>query len=268
MHAMQNPSLCLLTELIFWRRQGRVEDRGDHVVVATPSQPDYYFGNLLYFSQPPAAGDVERWRGLFREAFAAEPRVRHETFMWDVPAGAPGEVAPFLDAGFELEENVVLATGAVQQPPHPNPDLVVRRIETEAEWAEAVENQVRCRSDGWPDADAYRAFAKTRMHGYRALAGAGLGGWYGAFLDGALVGDLGLFRDGAVARFQNVGTHPDHRGRGVCGTLVHAVSTEALGAGVEQLVMIADEHYHAARIYESVGFRPTERTASLCRRPD
>ena len=267
MPAMRTTSLALESDLIFWRRQGRVEDRGDHLVVATPSRPDYYFGNLLYFPAPPAAGDFERWQGLFRDAFSSEPEVRHMTFLWDVPGDRGGDVAPFLAAGFDLEENVVLATGAVNPPPRPNPDLEIRRLETDAEWDEAVENQVQCRPTGWTDAEVYRDFAASRMLGYRALGEEGLGGWYGAFLDGRLVGDLGLFREGAIARFQNVGTRPEYRNRGVCGTLVHAVSSEALDAGVERLVMVADEHYHAARVYESVGFRPAERTASLCRRP-
>lgn len=33
--------------------------------------------------------------------------------------------------------------------------------------------------------------------------------------------------------------------------------------GVDTLVMIADEHYHAARIYESVGFKPVEKIRGL-----
>jgi hypothetical protein len=33
--------------------------------------------------------------------------------------------------------------------------------------------------------------------------------------------------------------------------------------GVETLVMAADENYYAARIYEKVGFKPTERQAGL-----
>ena len=34
---------------------------------------------------------------------------------------------------------------------------------------------------------------------------------------------------------------------------------------VETLVMVADEEYHAAKVYESVGFRPTEKLLGLCK---
>jgi predicted GNAT family acetyltransferase len=95
-----------------------------------------------------------------------------------------------------------------------------------------------------------------------------VGEWYGAFLGGRLVGDLGLFRDGPLARFQDVSTDEAFRRRGVCGTLVHEVARRALESGrAETLVMVADENYHAARVYESVGFRPEERHVVACRYP-
>jgi predicted GNAT family acetyltransferase len=65
-----------------------------------------------------------------------------------------------------------------------------------------------------------------------------------------------------------VETHPEFRRRGICGTLVYESARHALGSlGAERLVMVADAHYHAARIYESLGFRPTERQLGVERRP-
>jgi predicted GNAT family acetyltransferase len=102
------------------------------------------------------------------------------------------------------------------------------------------------------------------MKRYRRMGQAGLGEWFGAFLDGRLVADLGVFTDGSVGRFQSVGTHPGYRRRGICGTLVHQASRHAFERiGVETLVMVADEHYFAAKIYESVGFQRTEKQVGL-----
>ena len=102
----------------------------------------------------------------------------------------------------------------------------------------------------------------------RELAARGQGDWYGAFSGERMVGNLGLFHEGKLARFQDVDTEPDFRRRGVCGTLVYEVAREALESkGIETLVMVADENYHAARIYESVGFKPRERHVSACRYP-
>jgi predicted GNAT family acetyltransferase len=71
------------------------------------------------------------------------------------------------------------------------------------------------------------------------------------------VADLGIYREGALGRFQSVETHPDFQRRGICGTLVYESARYALKKmGLTELVMVADENYHAAKIYESVGFVP------------
>ncbi|MHA0044500.1 GNAT family N-acetyltransferase [Deinococcus sp. PEB2-67] len=67
---------------------------------------------------------------------------------------------------------------------------------------------------------------------------------------------------------QSVETHPDARSRGLAGTLVHHAgewAREHLGA--RTLVIVADPEYHAQRLYQSVGFTPTEVQIALERRP-
>lgn len=264
---MRKISLKTRTDLFFWDRSARVTDRGGHLVVATPSMPDYYFGNLLVFERAPVRGDFEAWRAAFRDAFAGDPRVRHETFEWTAPGGDAGELERFVAADFELARNVTLAARAVVPPPHPNAGVTVREIREEGEWEAVLENQVACRAGGWSE-DDYRDFMRRTLGDYRAMAAEGRGHWYGAFAGDRLAGDLGLFSDATVGRFQNVGTHPDFRRQGVCGTLVFEVSRRALGGrGLDTLVMVADDDYHAARIYESVGFERAELSGALCRRP-
>jgi GNAT superfamily N-acetyltransferase len=103
------------------------------------------------------------------------------------------------------------------------------------------------------------------MQGYRELTLQGLGGWWGASLDGRLVGDLGLFLQDGVGCCQPVGTHPESRQQGIYGTLIHEMARRALSAGrAETLVMVADPDYHAACIYESVGFVATEQQVGIC----
>ena len=71
-----------------------------------------------------------------------------------------------------------------------------------------------------------------------------------------------------VARFQLVGTDPKHGRRGVCSTLVHDAAEHArTELDVATFVVAADATHHAARIYESIGFRPTEHLVALIKRP-
>ena len=102
-----------------------------------------------------------------------------------------------------------------------------------------------------------------------ALQMKGAGSWFGAFLEGRMVSGMGLFSDGnGLARFQSVDTHPDARGLGLAGTLVHHVSTYGLSTlRAKTLVMVADPGYHAIRIYRSVGFENTETQVQIERAP-
>ncbi len=256
-------SLALTTDLLFWRTFSNVTDRGDHLVVATPGSPGYYWGNLLIFREPPAEGDLERWTALFDAEFGQDPRIRHRLFTWDAVDGRRGAAQQFVDAEYELEPEVTLTARSVHPPPHPNNEITIRTIESEEEWEEEIQLQVASRDERFTLVESYTGFVRKRTDEYRKLISQGVGNWYGAFLGDRLVGSLGLFHAGPVARFQTVSTHPEFRRRGICGTLVHQVAARALEEGAETLVMVADEEYHAAAIYESVGFAPHQRSTSL-----
>ena len=233
-------SLGLATELAVLRPASIVEDRGDHLVVRTPGQPGYYWGNFLAFREPPGPGDEAAWPRLFEAAFGDDPAIRHMAFGWDDPEGGLGHAEAFEPAGFEPELGVVLTARAVQSPPHPASELVVRALASDADWEEAIANQVATRAEGFEPA-AYMRFKRAQMAAYRAKAEAGQGAWFGGFVDGRLVADLGLYMAGTLGRFQSVGTHPSYRRRGACGTLVHAVAAHAFAEwGAERLVIVAE----------------------------
>jgi hypothetical protein len=261
---MQIRSLGYRTDLIFPRFEGEILDRGAYTVILTPSNPVFYWGNFLLFPAPPGPGDLEKWKDLFaREIVARHPQTEHFAFGWDSPEGSPGLVQPFLDQGFHLGDLVVLTASEVVEPPKYNCEVQVRPLSEDWEWDQALENQVICREGGHEE-QGYRVFKQAQMERYRRMTRLGLGFWFGAFLEEKLVADLGIFTDGDVARFQNVGTHPDVRRRGICGALVHQSSRFAFEQmGVDTLVMVAEVEYHAAAIYQSVGFRPTEKQVGL-----
>ena len=257
-------SLGYRTDLLFSRFNGEVVDCGNHMAVRTPANPTYYWGNYLLFDAPPKAGDFERWRVLFAQEIGGPPEVRHMALGWNGIDGELGDVQPFLDAGFCLEESVVLATQRVRRPYKYYEEAEIRPISEEWEWEAALDNHVACRGEDHEDDAAFRTYATRKVDRYRMMIEAGLGRWFGAFVEGRLAGDLGLFTFEGLGRFQTVGTHPDFRRRGVCGALVHEAATFAFERmGAETLVMVADANYHAAKIYESAGFAPVERQAGL-----
>ncbi len=248
---------------MFSRFEGEVHDRGDYVVIKTPSNPGFHWGNYVIFSRPPGPGDFERWRAVYRAEFEYYDPIKHMTFTWNANPAVTPDFAPFLAAGFKLDRGKVLTASHVVPPVKRNTAVVVRAIQSPQEWEEAIQLQIACRHFEFELA-SYASFKRRQFKNYQAMAKAGLGHWFGAFLGKRMVGDLGIFHHDSIGRFQNVGTHPDFRRQGICGTLVYEAAQIAFRSyGVKTLVMEADADYHAAAIYESVGFQFTDENQSL-----
>ncbi|KQW53183.1 hypothetical protein ASC77_02490 [Nocardioides sp. Root1257] len=231
-----------------------VEHRPTYVVVRTADNPGYRWGNFLLLRRPPLRRDL----GLVEQLFERElPGIGHRAFGIDAPDGQPGELAPFADAGYSVESATVLTATTVQPPPRPNTSTQVRPLAGDADWAQRVSLDLACHDGG---ADGFGDFTRIKAAAERRLTEHGASAWYGAFDDGRLVATMGIVRAGdRVARFQEVQTHPEARGRGVAGTLVHAAGTDAFQRlGATTLVTVADPDYHAIRIYRSVGFTDAE----------
>ena len=116
----------------------------------------------------------------------------------------------------------------------------------------------------WREVGHNHDISQTRLARLRALTEAGFGVWFGAFAEGQLAGDLGLFVKDRIGRFQEVETYPAFRRRGVCRSLVYQASHYAFEhMDAQKLVLVADEGSDAARLYQQVGFQPTERQAGI-----
>jgi ribosomal protein S18 acetylase RimI-like enzyme len=250
-------SLGYRTDLALLELGGsEIEDRGDHVVVRSPHNPTFWWGNFLLLAAAPAPEEAAGWLETFAREF---PDAEHLALGVDSVDGSPDTLAPFVDRGLRVEASAVMTATRVHEPPRPNRDAEYRPLASEDDWQQLVDVRMACNDDGH-EPTGYREFVVAKVATTRRLVEAGHGAWFGAFEAGRLLSTMGLFRAGTgLARFQNVETVPEARGRGLAGTLVHHASTYGLtelGAGT--LVMVADPDYLAIRIYRSVGFAETE----------
>ncbi len=260
---MKVRSLGYRTDLMFTAFDGEIMDRGEYLVVRTPSNPGFYWGNYLLFADPPRPEDYERWRSLFAEEIGTPPQTSHQSFGWDTTSDVRGSIQTFLDAGFRFNHFQVLTARQIHPPRNVASGVTVRPLATDREWEQALTNQVEWREAGSEEAE-YRIFRERQMERYRTMSSAGLGAWFGAFEGRDLVADLGLFHDEKLGRYQAVQTHPDRRRRGIGGTMVFEAARYALANfAVETLVIVADAGSPAARLYGSLGFRPTEHQLGL-----
>ena len=176
-----------------------------------------------------------------------------------------GTVDPGELAGMTMEQNAVMTATSVHAPPHPNTGAVFRTLEGDGDWRQSFELAAAVHA-GEPGGDA--GFLTAQLAAKRALTEAGHGAWFGAFLDGTLVSQLGLIPNKTgLARYQSVETHPAARRRGLAGTLVWHASATTLTGDTKTLVMVADPDDTAIRVYRSLGFTVTESQLSFIRQP-
>jgi RimJ/RimL family protein N-acetyltransferase len=268
-------SLGWRTDLIFARFDAQVIERPEFVVVRTPHNPTFYWGNFLLFDHPPREGDAAVWLAAFDAEIArGQPLSRHIAFGIDTPPpwAVPADMAA---AGLALDAATVLTMRAHQLRPPKRPlapQFSIRTLDLPAEEALAVELQVAS-DEGSFEPAGYRVFRQRQMQRYGAMVAAGLGNWFGVFVATPggvqLVADCGLFIDGrGLGRFQFVSTHPAWRRRGLCTALIHAVCRHGFEQlGLHTLVIVADPEDVAIGLYEAVGFERGETTWHLERRP-
>jgi ribosomal protein S18 acetylase RimI-like enzyme len=262
---VQIESLAFRTDLALLQLAGsEVEDHDCYVVVRTPDNPTYWWGNFLLLQTAPSSDELPAWEAVFTRAF---PGAHHRAYGIASAHGSRDDLAALAAAGMSVDASTVMTATAtaVHEPPRPNRAATYRPLVTDADWRQQVELAL-----AGEDRSRTGEFVVAKAAAQRRTAESGAGAWWGAFIGDRLVSSMGLFRASpGLCRFQEVKTHPDARGRGLAGTLVHEISrygVEELGA--RTLVMVADPDYLAIRVYRAVGFEDTETQLQADRKPD
>lgn len=260
---MDVTSLAYRTDLALLTASGSVvEDRGTHLVVRTPDNPTFFWGNFLLLAKPPVPGGEREVVGAFRTEF---PEAGH------VSIGIDGTTEPdaatraaFEAAGLEVTVDTVLTAGALVAPREV--DAEVRPLAGDEEW----EARARLSLELHPGTaeETVLAFTRARAAQERGLVEAGRGQRFGAFVDGELVSTAAVYvTEPGVARYQNVETASTHRRRGLASAVVHAAGQHALAhLDVRTLVIVADTDGEAIGLYRRLGFADAERVVGMEKR--
>jgi len=233
----------------------------DHLVVRTPENPAYRWGNFLLLPALPPPGEAERWISRFSAAF---PGAGHIAIGIDGGPGGPQAVEELAALGLRVETSAVLSADHLIPPAREAPNAVLRRLESDSDWRAAIDLNVA--ADEEPgESRSHREYLERRTAAIRRVCEAGHGAWFGAFRDDEMISGLGIFGTGfGLARFQAVDTHPAHRRQGLASHLLFTAGRYALSRlGASTLVIAADPDYHAIDIYRSLGFNERERYMQL-----
>lgn len=257
-------SLGFRTDLALRVLEGsELTEHADCIVVRSPANPAFRWGNFLLLRGWPRAGETLDWMERFRKEF---PTAEYTALGLDVTSSAEvnaaGE-AELRDAGFTSDVASVLTATAVRRPRHPNHAADFRRLASDDDWRQANELAITC----FPGGPAEHEFVSLRTAARRQLAETAPGAWFGAFLGDRLVAQLGVFVAAAadgIVRFQDVETHPRARRQGLAGSLLFTAAcyaTDVLTARTQ--VIVADPAGEAVALYRSMGFTDREQQVSM-----
>ena len=193
------------------------------------------------------------------------PAIAHRSFSWPEKTFDTIDLDAYVAHGYTASIHSVLVTERdTMRPTATNDAVQVRLLDSDRDWDDWARMSLANMPD--PESEVSLRCVDFQRSAYRGLIERQWGNWWGAFIDGEMVGNLGLFFFGRIGRFQSIVTREDQRNKGVCRTLLTEVVKRAAGAR-DRLVIVADEAYHAIRLYESLGFVREGRIGTLCQAP-
>ena len=229
-----------------------IDDHGDHLVVRSPRNLDFHWGNCIFITDPNSVDDADRWVQIFRRA------VPDADWIAIGLARMPDDPEPWVTRGLELELDDVLATTIMPRQTAPPVGYDVRPL-VGADWEQVITRAV---AD-----DTQEGFARARADAQRDLVERGIAHFVGAFHEDRLVAELGIVDCRAMARYQNVGTAPEHRGRGIASHLLGVAAEWAFSRGCTQWVIVTEAVNPAGRVYRRAGFELVAPSVQAYRAP-
>jgi len=250
---MKIQSLGMATEAMFAAFDGAVIDRGDYVVVSTPKNPTFFWGNHLIFPEAPRPSDLEPWTKIFEREL---PNCAHRAFMCDRTDGEGFDYEPLRAHGFIPDPSCIMRLDA--DPKGPSAEIV-SLDKPPFDLLDA------CFTNG---REGYRRFLAIQIDRYAAMIALGLGRWFAVMHEGSPIATCGIFSHPLPCwRFQLVAVHPDHRRRGHAASLVAAVCLRARRIRTAPIILGCVPETAAQRIYARLGFAPIEHTIAIVRPP-
>lgn len=250
---MNIKSLAYKTDLIFARADAIIKEYDNYLVIKTPEHPDYFWGNYIIASEKLKFKElIEIYKNEFAESFNKFISIgidskKNENYISN----------EFLENGFSIKSSDVLTTEKVTMPEKYNEQLKIKILETDKEWESLIE--VHKNENWYLSKEQEIEFLKNKIKSIKKLTESGVGKRFIAIFNDKVVGDLGIYKDGVIGRFNDVTTHQDYRNMGICQTLMYHASDYALkNMNINTLVIVADKDYYAKKIYLKLGFTQYE----------
>jgi len=240
-----------------------IVEKDEYIVIRTPERLNYFWGNYILMKDPPSRGDYEQWVNIFDSEIGKRTERGYCAITFDLGVNETFDISEFLEDGFRVEVDKILTTNKVVEPIKLNSELIIK----EYDLSKNIDSYVAVHFDeswAYGNEDEQKEFLREQAIEFSSLVDKNVAKRFGGYLNGKLATDLGIYWNDNVIRFNSISTHPSFRRLGACSTLVYKVSKNLLEKDPSKtLVMQADEDYHAALIYESIGFVPREKVVAI-----
>ncbi|HWH00266.1 MAG TPA: GNAT family N-acetyltransferase [Pilimelia sp.] len=249
-------SLALTSDLVVLGSAAEIDVTDARIVLRTPSIPALRLGNAVLFPRSPERADVTGWRDILRTEVGLPPAVECR-IAWQGGRPSDETYEAFRALGLVRYDSLSMVASKIRGPA-PASGVTVRECADARDWADLLRFQNLSVGPG----GSGRQFLAQRLDLYRHRAAIGEAAWFAAYRDGGVVGCCGVVLGERFGRLQGMETAIAHRRFGVGRALVLAAGGWALDRA-RQVVAVADPDYHAARLFESVGFRPNDLACGL-----
>lgn len=259
----QFKSLGAQTNFLMDSFLAETDERDEYFVIQTPSRPTYFWGNYILMKQPPTLGCFKKWIDIYEKEIGKRDNLGFCSITFDYDPDKTFDTSEFNDNGFRVGVDKILVADKVIRPRKINEELIIKEYDLSNHIKEYVELHF---DPDWiyGSETEQMEFITGQGKEFASLIKKNSAKRYGGFLNGKLIADLGIYWDDNVVRFNSISTHSLYRRQGACSTLVYKVSKSLLEQfPLKKLVMQADEDYHAAGIYESIGFNQTDKVICL-----
>lgn len=227
-----------------------IETFDDHLVVRTPTNPEYHWGNCLLVLDPSSVNESDKWVTKCKSVFPNNGWIA--IGLTQMPTNAAG----WEKQGVELEQLDVLTTSSLPKA-QPLPDRYTSTHFEKQDWETLTRREISdLLAEGGYEPAATEAFAIESNASRQRLCAEEKAAWFGAFFEGELVASLGVVKCGTTARYQSVETDEAHRRKGLASHLLGLAASWSQERGCDSWVIVTEETNAAGRVYRRAGFTP------------
>jgi len=227
-----------------------ITDFGDHLVVKTPHNPNYHWGNCILVMDPDSAAKAEKWVQRYSEVFPD-----HSWLAIGLPQMPPSD-EQWICHGVTLEQLDVLSTDTLPKQ-QPLAAGYTARIFQEHDWETLTKRELaEGLTEGGYEPAVIESFVLETNANRKQLVDSGKAAWFGAFFEGEMVANLGMVICGETGRYQSVETSISHRRKGLASHLLGLAAIWSQDLGCKNWVIVTQETNDAGRVYRRAGFSP------------